>query len=179
MVYSAALMSDNHQIAYVAFGANLGDPPRTLKQALPLLKERGMGELLACSSLYQTKALTLDGSVQPHYVNAVFAFQTTLSPLEVLRILLEVERALGRTRDNEARWTPRAIDLDLLFLGTRVHQDENLTLPHPELHKRDFVLVPLREIAPSFIHPVLLESIATLESTLQQRGFERFVLSEG
>ena len=178
MVYSAALMSNDHQIAYVAFGANIGDPLSTLEQALPLLKERGLGELLSCSSLYQTKALTLDGSVQPNYVNAVFAFKTTLSPLQALQVLLEVERSLGRTRDNEARWTPRAIDLDLLFLGGSVHQDNDLTLPHPELHKRDFVLVPLREIAPSFIHPVLLESIETLESTLQQRGFERCVLAE-
>lgn len=169
-------MSNHHQIAYIAFGANLGDPPSTLAAALPLLKEHGLGELLACSSLYQTKALTLDGSTQPNYVNAVFAFQTTLSPLHALQVLLKVERALGRSRDNEARWTPRAIDLDLLFVGDSIHQDGDLTLPHPELHKRDFVLVPLREIAPSFIHPVLRESIETLESTLQPRGFARFVL---
>jgi 2-amino-4-hydroxy-6-hydroxymethyldihydropteridine diphosphokinase len=164
-------------IALIAFGANVGEPAETFTQTLPLLEAAGLGRLLKASSLYETRALTLDGSVQPNYRNAVIAFETTLQPEDILKLLLNVERQLGRIRENEARWSPRAIDLDLLFVGDTVYHSESLTLPHPELHKRDFVLLPLTEIAPDFVHPIERVSIKSLQESLDTRGFERFVIS--
>jgi 2-amino-4-hydroxy-6-hydroxymethyldihydropteridine diphosphokinase len=164
--------------AYIAFGANLGDPSITLARAIPLLIEHQLGHLQACSSLYETRALTLDGTPQPNYLNAVFAFETHLSPPAALDILLRVEKLLGRQRESEPRWAPRSIDLDLLFIGGHTHKDETLTLPHPELHKRDFVLVPMSEIAASFSHPLLGQTMHQLENTLESRGFSRFVIGK-
>jgi 2-amino-4-hydroxy-6-hydroxymethyldihydropteridine diphosphokinase len=164
------------QTALIAFGANLGNPGDTFTQTLALLSSSGMGQLIAASSLYETRALTIDGSTQPNYKNAAIALETSTSPEEVLQQLLNIERQLGRIRENEARWSARAIDLDLLFVGDTVCHSESLTLPHPELHKRDFVLLPLTEIAPDFIHPIEKVSISTLQGSLDARGFERFVI---
>jgi 2-amino-4-hydroxy-6-hydroxymethyldihydropteridine diphosphokinase len=164
------------QTALIAFGANIGDPATTFTKAVTLIKEVQLGEIIATSSLYETRALTMDGSTQPNYKNAAIALETSLSPEEVLQQLLTIERTLGRMREHEARWSARAIDLDLLFVGDTVYRSESLTLPHPELHKRDFVLLPLSEIAPDLVHPIENASISELQASLDSRGYERFVI---
>lgn len=175
--YANLHMSHATSIAYVAFGGNVGVPSETFSRALPLLGER-IGAISAVSSLYETKALTLDGAEQPNYINAVIELSTSRDAEEILRRLLAIERALGRDRSNERRWEPRAIDLDLLFLDDQILQTETLTLPHPEIVRRDFVLRPLAEIAPSFIHPVIGRPISEILRSAEELLLERFVLSK-
>jgi 2-amino-4-hydroxy-6-hydroxymethyldihydropteridine diphosphokinase len=172
--FQAVMNLDDFRI-FVAFGGNEGDPAEMLRRAVDLL-QIPLGPLKNASSIYETRALTMDGIEQPNYLNAVFEFSSALAPSDVLRILLDTEKTLGRQRLESRRWAPRPIDLDLLFAGHRIESNGFIALPHPELHKRDFVLTPLCEIAPDFVHPVLGKTIEELESTLDSRGLERFVV---
>ena len=106
--------------------------------------------VLRVSSLYRTEPFGMED--QDWFVNAAAEIRTLLPPRRLLEALLHIEDAMGRTR--EKRWGPRVIDLDLLFYGQSILSEPGLTIPHPELHKRRFVLVPMTEIAPYFIHPV-------------------------
>jgi 2-amino-4-hydroxy-6-hydroxymethyldihydropteridine diphosphokinase len=170
-------MSTHPLDTFVGYGANVGSPIVTLEQAIPLL-ERELGAIAARSSFYETLALTLDGKSQSNYINAVLRFSTPLPPARILEVLLEVERQLGRDRSCAPRWAPREIDLDLLFVGSLTEQTKALSLPHPEIAVRDFVLTPMAEIAPAFKHPQLDKTIAELERSLEARGFERFVVRQ-
>ena len=135
--------------AHLALGSNLGDSPAAIGRALSSALAE-LGTVVARSALYRTPPL---GPPQPDYVNAAAALETALAPEQLLPALKAIERALGRTPG--PRWGPRLIDLDLLLCGERVVKLPGLTLPHPELHKRAFVLVPLCEIAPDLRHPLL------------------------
>lgn len=168
-------MSHATSIAYVAFGGNVGVPAETFSRAIPLLGEH-VGPVSAVSSLYETKALTLDGAEQPNYINAVIELSTGRDAEEILRRLLAIERELGRDRSSERRWEPRVIDLDLLLLDDQIVQTPTLTLPHPEMARRDFVLRPLAEIAPTFIHPVIGRPISEILRSAEELSLERFVL---
>jgi len=172
--YPAPMKTQNRDV-YIAFGANEGNPTTTLWTAIPLLGAV-LGPLIARSSLYETRALTLNGEQQPNYLNAALKFRSPLSPIEIIDLLMSVEASLGRSRDSLPRWAPRVIDLDLLFVGELIEQRQRLILPHPEIAARDFVLTPLREIAANLVHPVVGKTIEQLESSLDERGIERFVL---
>jgi len=161
--------------SFIAFGGNLGDPIATLRRALPMLNEC-VGGIVRLSSLYETRALTLNGVIQPNYVNAVIEAWSWKDPEDLLRELLRIERELGRDRSPDKRWEPRTIDLDLLFVGNAVLSTPPLNLPHPEIAKRDFVVTPLAEIAPEFNHPVLGKSMKELLLELSQSEAERFVV---
>jgi 2-amino-4-hydroxy-6-hydroxymethyldihydropteridine diphosphokinase len=126
--------------------------------------------------LYETKALTLNGEEHPNYVNAVIEVWSWRDPHSILHELLRIERELGRNRSLDKRWDPRTIDLDLLFVGDAVLQTPPLMLPHPEIAKRDFVVAPLAEIVPDFVHPSLGKSMRELASDLIESGTEKFVL---
>lgn len=148
--------------AYIAFGANLGDREHTFQQVVATLPQRGF-TLEASSPLYETAPV--GGPTQPNYLNAVLHCHTTLAPLDMLSALQALEAEHGRVRDPAERWGPRPLDLDLLFIDQLQLQEKgppSLELPHPRLHLRRFILVPLHDIAPSLIHPTLGESIATL-----------------
>jgi len=136
------------QLAYVGLGSNLGGPR---EQVLAALRELGAlpgCTLVARSSLYATTPV---GPIeQPDYVNAVAALTTQLPPLDLLSALQGVEGAHGRRREG-SRWGPRTLDLDLLVYGHRRLREPGLELPHPEMHRRAFVLVPLAEIAPEWL----------------------------
>lgn len=168
-------MNSAHQSTFIAFGGNLGDPIATLRRCLPMLSEC-VGGIVKLSSLYETKALTLNGATQPNYINAVLEVWSWSDPESILRELLRIERELGRDRSPDKRWEPRTIDLDLLFVGNTVVKTPPLTLPHPEISKRDFVVTPLAEIAPDFIHPVLGKSMRVLSTELSASGGETFVV---
>ncbi len=134
------------EVAFVGLGGNVGDAATTLRQAAAELDALPGSRLLRLSSLYRTAAWGLTD--QPDFINAAAAVRTTLAPQALLDALLRIECRHGRDRGREQRWGPRTLDLDLLLHGQRRMQESGLRLPHPHLHERAFVLVPLAEIAP-------------------------------
>ena len=136
--------------AYIGLGANLGPREITIQRALDLLAAEQGVRLVELSTLRETDPVgVLD---QPMFLNGVAALDTTLSAREVLDALLRVERELGRVRDGE-RWGPRTIDLDLLVYGSEAVDEPGLSVPHPRLHERQFVLEPLVELDPELEIP--------------------------
>ncbi|MCB1725574.1 MAG: 2-amino-4-hydroxy-6-hydroxymethyldihydropteridine diphosphokinase [Chromatiaceae bacterium] len=154
-------MNGSGESAYIGLGSNLHDPRRQVESALQALDRLPGGSLDARSSLYGSSPLGPPG--QPDYVNAVARLHTTLAPLDLLDALQSIEAAQGRRRD--MHWGPRTLDLDLLLYGGRRIVERRLVVPHPEMHRRAFVLVPLGEIAPDIDIPghgplrELLESV--------------------
>jgi 2-amino-4-hydroxy-6-hydroxymethyldihydropteridine diphosphokinase len=135
--------------AYVGLGANLGPREQTLRGAVDLLAATDGVDVLAVSELRETEPVGMVD--QPPFLNGVVALETTLSPRALLDLLLEVERSLGRVR--EERWGPRLVDLDLLLYGDVVIDEPRLRVPHPRLHQRRFALEPLAELDPELEIP--------------------------
>jgi 2-amino-4-hydroxy-6-hydroxymethyldihydropteridine diphosphokinase len=137
-------------VAYVGLGANLGDREATIRRALELLAAEPGIEVAGVSSLRETDPVGYED--QPRFLNGAAALETRLAPAELLDRLLAAERALGRTREGP-RFGPRTIDLDLLVYGEEELDEPGLTIPHPRLHERAFVLEPLAELAPGLAIP--------------------------
>lgn len=138
--------------AYIGLGANLGDPAQQVSAALRSLQAQPALQWIGQSSLYRSAPIGMPG--QADYCNAVCAVQTALAPEALFDILIGIERAAGRVRDGQ-RWGPRVLDLDLLHVEGHVQTSERLTLPHAEIARRNFVLVPLAQIAPQLEIPGL------------------------
>ncbi|HEV7821530.1 MAG TPA: 2-amino-4-hydroxy-6-hydroxymethyldihydropteridine diphosphokinase [Burkholderiales bacterium] len=155
--------------ALLGLGGNLGDVRETLDRAVQLLCEKKDIGLLARSSDYRTPPWGLEN--QPPFINLCLVAVTDLSPHELLHRTQAIETELGRNRTRERRWGPRAIDIDLLAYDDVVLNDRELTLPHPRLFERSFVLVPLTEIAPARV--VAGRRIAELAAKLDTSGIER------
>ena len=145
--------------AYVALGSNLGDKEANLRKALELLQERGV-EVVKTSSFICTEPYGVTD--QPQFLNGVCEVRTSLEPLELLHTLLDIEQEMGRVRLRH--WGERNIDLDLLLYEDVVMDTPELILPHPDMQNRDFVLLPLAEIAPELVHPILQKSIEELSN---------------
>lgn len=137
-------------------GGNIGDRLSLISQAKQLLNEK-IGKVGLISSLYETEAW--GGVSKGNYLNQIVALESELSAEEVLDKALQIEKALGRQRD--IKWGNRTMDIDILYDGDQIIDTPHLKIPHPYLHLRRFVLVPLVEIAPDFIHPIL-KSTSTL-----------------
>ena len=151
------MYNDCIHTAYVALGSNLGDKADNLRRALALLAERGV-EVVRVSSFICTEPYGVTD--QPQFLNGVCQVRTSLAPLELLHTLLAIEQEMGRVRLRH--WGERNIDLDLLLYEDVVMDTPELKLPHPDMQNRDFVLLPLDEIAPEIIHPTLQKTIHEL-----------------
>ena len=150
--------------AHVALGSNLGDKEANLRRALELLIERGV-EIVKTSTFISTEPYGVTD--QPTFLNGVCEVRTSLEPLALLHTLLEIEQEMGRVRLRH--WGERNIDLDLLLYEDVVMDTPELKLPHPDMQNRDFVLLPLAEIAPELIHPAIGKSISELVICLSAR----------
>ena len=151
--------NDSIHTSYVALGSNLGDKEANLRRALELLQERGV-EVVKTSSFICTEPYGVTD--QPQFLNGVCEVRTSLVPLALLHTLLEIEQEMGRVRLRH--WGERNIDLDLLLYEDVVMDTPELKLPHPDMQNRDFVLLPLAEIAPELVHPILQKSIEELSN---------------
>jgi len=137
--------------AYIGIGSNLGDKKENYLEALSRIAKIPDTRITRESSLYESEPL---GESREWYVNGVIEIETELSPELMLKRCKNIERAMGRKRVRK-RWGARIIDLDILLFDNLMVERKNLKIPHPEMHKRKFVLIPLSEIAPQVVHPVL------------------------
>jgi 2-amino-4-hydroxy-6-hydroxymethyldihydropteridine diphosphokinase len=147
----------SHSTVYLSLGSNLGDRKKNLAQALAKLAKRA-GNIRKKSPLYETEPVGKKN--QPWFLNQCVEIATELPPVQFLKICQQIEKSLGRVY--RERCGPREIDIDALFYGNRAHSSSSLTLPHPRLHQRRFVLIPLAHIAPSFRHPILKKTVKEL-----------------
>jgi 2-amino-4-hydroxy-6-hydroxymethyldihydropteridine diphosphokinase len=142
---------------YLSLGSNLGDRARNIAQAIQALPGHGVA-LLRQSALYETEPVEL--RAQDWFLNCVVEVETNVEPQKLMQVLLEIERSLGRERTVPKG--PRIVDIDILLFGSAVVKEPRLEIPHPRMNDRRFVLVPLAQIAPDALHPVLKKTIQRL-----------------
>lgn len=153
---------------YLGLGTNLGDRAANLQAAVVGLAENL--RVTAISPIYETAPWGITD--QPDFLNMCLTAETELPPHELLALLKKLEKEIGRVPGE--RWGPRLIDIDLLFYAHQIIETEKLNIPHPELPERAFVLHPLADIAPNFVHPVLGETIAVLAAKVDSEGVRPF-----
>lgn len=152
---------------FIALGSNLGDRAGNILRALALMKARGI-KIRKVSDFIETKPYGVTD--QPDFLNAVVRVETGLSPEQLVKTLLDIETTMGRVR--KRHWGERNIDLDLLLYNDKVFSNEVVTVPHPDMLNRDFVLAPLAEIAAKVVHPVAHKTIEALWKELQAKQAE-------
>ncbi len=151
-------------LAAVAFGSNLGDRAQQIEAALAALAAHDGVDVLAVSRCLETRPV--GGPPQGDFLNGAVLLRTILDPRGLLELLHHLERRAGRVREGSVPNAPRPLDLDLLLHGDSVLDEPGLTVPHPRMHTRAFVLDPLLEVAPSLVHPVLGASVGELHAAL-------------
>ncbi|MEL6556019.1 MAG: 2-amino-4-hydroxy-6-hydroxymethyldihydropteridine diphosphokinase [Cyanobacteria bacterium J06621_11] len=160
--------------AAIALGSNLGHSEQILTNAITVIDQRPGVHVSARSHFYKTAPV---GPPQPDYINACITVETNLSARALLQRLLSIEGQFGRIR--KERWGARSLDLDLIFYGDRIIDAPKLSVPHPRLHERAFVLIPLMDIAPQWQHPVMKRTVKQLTEQLSDQnlltGVERLV----
>ena len=153
---------------YLCLGGNLGNCITTFKEACEYIEQKA-GKIKLYSSVYQSQAWGMMDA--PDFYNQVIKVETTLTAQELMLVLLDIEKALGRERtDTMKGYQNRVIDIDILFFSNEVIKTETLQIPHPRLHLRKFVLEPLNEIAPNYFHPLLKKDITELLSLCTDKG---------
>jgi 2-amino-4-hydroxy-6-hydroxymethyldihydropteridine diphosphokinase len=153
---------------YIAIGSNLGDSLETASAACRAVDQLADCQLLKQSCWYQSKAI--GPGEQPDYINGVIRISTSLQPLALLDALQAIEESFGRTRS--VKWAPRTLDLDILLYGNEVISTDRLTVPHPEMHRRNFVIYPLHELNPKLVLPNGT-AISTLLTSVSATGLDK------
>jgi dihydroneopterin aldolase/2-amino-4-hydroxy-6-hydroxymethyldihydropteridine diphosphokinase len=144
---------------FIALGGNVGNVSENFEIATERIKEM-IGPVIKQSSLYKTEPW--GNKNQDDFLNQVVCVETNLKPDKVLKNILAIEKIMGRNRNKDNQFAPRTIDIDILFYGKKIINRNNLIIPHPRLHLRNFVLTPLTEIAPGLMHPILNKKIKDL-----------------
>lgn len=165
------------ETVFIGFGSNVGDRVDFCDRAVTLLSLLPHSRLVGVSLLYETEPVY--DHAQPGegwFLNGVVQLETNIAPNSLLTLLREIERSLDRDEGNRAG--PRTIDLDILFYGQRVIQDPGLVIPHARLHQRRFVLMPLNELDPLWVHPVLQRTIAELLAEVKDRPEVRLLFPQ-
>lgn len=152
------------QRAYIAIGSNLGDRKANYLEAIERVTQLPETRVVKQSSLYESEPLSDDKN---WYVNGVIEVETEYSAPELLKKLLSIEETMGRKRVKGKRWGSRIIDLDIAFFNNEIIDKRNLKVPHPEAQNRKFVLAPMSELAPQFVHPKLSKTISELLASLR------------
>ena len=147
--------------AFIALGSNLGDKRKNIEIAIEKIKEKGIN-ILKVSSIIETEPYGYKD--QDSFLNAVCLVETSLDPFSLLKVLLNIEEEMGRKRT--FKWGPRNIDLDIIFYDDLVIESEELIIPHPDAHNRTFVMGPISEIEPDFVHPVLKRKVIDIYNDL-------------
>jgi len=150
-------MKAQYYEVYLSFGSNVGGKRANIETALKFLNDVKV-KIKKVSSLYETAPW--GNTNQDSFLNMAGIFETSLSPQKLLNEILNIEKLMGRKRTE--KWQPRIIDIDILFFGNEIINENGLTIPHPEMHKRKFVLIPMVEIAAEFVHPMLKKPIIEL-----------------
>lgn len=153
-------------IVYLCLGSNSGDRLKLIEQAVGFLNLAQDIKLIRTSALYETEPWGVKN--QNWFLNMAVEIKTSLSPQDLLVKLQNIERTLGRNREKEIRWGERPIDIDIIFYDNLVLESDVLTIPHKFMHKRAFVLVPLLELIPDFVHPVFNITISQLYDNLEE-----------
>ena len=143
---------------FICIGSNIDNRYKYLKKAVQIIRKDKSFKIEKCSLIYETEAW--GKTEQKDFLNSVLKIKTRLGPANLLKRLKEIEKKAGRK--NFGRWEEREVDIDILIYDNIIYDSEELQIPHKELHKRNFVLIPLNEIAPDFIHPVLKKPLSEL-----------------
>lgn len=152
-------------IAYIGIGTNLGDKLANINEAINNLKTEEKILSITLSSLYETEPVGYTD--QPEFINGVLKIETKYCLQELFLLLKSIEKKMGRVKT--IKYGPRIIDLDILFYGNTIYTDLDITVPHPHLHKRAFVLYPLSELNNDFVHPLYLKSVESLRENLKEK----------
>jgi len=160
--------------AFVGIGSNIGDRMGNCLKAISMINDVDGCSVIKRSSFYRTEPIGYKD--QNWFVNCIILVETKFSPYELLMQLQEIEKSMGREKG--IKWGPRLIDLDIIMYDNLIMDNGKLTIPHPLMHKRRFVLIPMNEIAPSVIHPVLNKTIKEILNSLSEDGQAVFLVRD-
>ncbi len=161
--------------AYLGLGSNIGNRYKFIKDAITIIKSNKQIKVIHCSSIFETEPWGM--IEQGEFLNCVIKIKTDIPPVELIKKMKEIETTLGRNK--KEMWGEREIDIDILFYDDLVYSDEEINIPHMEMHNRRFVLVPMCEIAPDFVHPAFDKKIIELLENTSDKSIVKIYKNTG